>query len=65
MPVASNRPTPAFKLTVFCEYILYQSLDGREALGENEDTAETMAIYVTTLSGERDDVRLPSRMYLG
>ncbi|RBA13422.1 hypothetical protein FPRO05_02216 [Fusarium proliferatum] len=65
-PVVSSRPqalrlskTPAFRLTVFRDYVLYQSLDGREALGENEDTAGTIAIYLlTTLPGGCDDVRL-------
>ncbi|KAK4460679.1 hypothetical protein QBC42DRAFT_288337 [Cladorrhinum samala] len=58
MTVASRRPTPIFRLTVFASTSFTKALTAVN-VGENQDTAGTIAICrVTTLSRKRDGVRL-------
>jgi hypothetical protein len=50
--------TPAFRMVTSQNYILYQSIAGREALSPDEDSAATIAVFMLTNITGADETRL-------
>jgi hypothetical protein len=58
MTVLKFDKTPAFRIVTFQDYVLYQSVEGSEALTQDEDRAATIAVYLLTNAKGSDDIRL-------